>query len=113
MLQRLPTAGIEAGTYRVNVQTKHTMALTHVTRNQLNLHILLSYHILKHTMISFLPSGCCSVLRNSSTNSLGSPHDGGTFDSQSRWHLYLHSLHFKPEKLKTKTVTIKSFHTDK
>jgi hypothetical protein len=34
ILQRLSTAGIEAGTYKVNVQTKHSMALTHVTRNQ-------------------------------------------------------------------------------
>lgn len=56
-------------------------------------------HTRTHTNIGIylLPSGCCSVLRNSSTSSLGSPHDGGTLHSQSRWHLYLHSLHFKPE----------------
>lgn len=41
-----------------------------------------------------LPSLRCRT--NSSINSVGSPHEGGTFDSQSLWHLNLHSLHFSP-----------------
>lgn len=60
-------------------------------------HAYYKKHTHTNTRIYLLPSGCCNVLRNSSTSSLGSPHDGGTLHSQSRWHLYLHSLHFKPE----------------
>lgn len=77
--------------HKISYEIKHMLCM------------LLIYHAScknTYTKISFLPSGCCNLLRNSSTSSLGSPHDGGTLDSQSRWHLYLHSLHFKPETIK-------------